>query len=1000
MPRAFPVSLFHLIFRVDIAPSPGRVEPDLVNHPALTLRLVAFSPLASASLSSLFLLRHRAARTILPAVPGPLCRRGVAPLACGTRTSLPCPFSVRAARGVCVCVCVTRCDRASSASVCHGGMGASSSVAGHKSGTGETAAASPPCPLFYNHMPDNQLIPASTLPARGPDGCVRRPQGGCAARVVPLRRLPIVSEEAKRQANQTLADAKKGVKVEGGAGAAARGGGDAQQQQARVVAEANALLHNPSLPPALSSCFLINIAVDEQGRLAPLESEPPLVVKAGASGNGGGDASDTDDSQLRSPRVGAIKRGFSFTNATSTPAKGASQQPQQAGNGDAAGDGRRPGQRGDGKAPGLSILSPSSVAGSATTPLAVSLDGVPSPHRSEGLFKRGSVPAPASDAANTSLAHVPPPYNRAAERPTATIFVDATPSPAPKLGTPLGDETRDDISTPVSSVRSLLVKDSRFRRSDEGHTGAAAAAAAATAAGSGAAASTSVAGSDTPRLRRQLSKRITLLRTPHRTRWFLFNDSGTHEAHVRVLICYQTESAAEIASEAVVTAPDAASTGSAAAAAGGGEACGPARGNLRVMCRPTPLSHTTLSAKELKQQLANMSSSSRCYVEVRLCPVSSFVAAIPAPTTPGQEEQLAQFKKSVSTAEAVEVFVVLAPGATVYVAEGEVLGYKVDTHLVPFEKSNSVAVLGRLLTPELASSLKAKAEAVEKKGYRHTLHFLASGSVPGSGAPVPSMQGTPTTAGAPALPPLPVPGALIRPDASGAVASSKGGPPSKHAGGTPDAVCLVTPPSTDTQHAAPPDSRRLTLTLPPSNAQYSSSTGDGNAAGSGSPHQTSSSPASPGGTARQQVRLSRSPSKGVVAGAGEGEGGSDVQRRLPVPRERGGSGVGAAEADASAAAAAASRSPLYGYSAALAASSPKRDGGAAGGGGYSYNYDYTSTAPAAAPATATAAADSPPLPLGNDGGHRDRNKAAGLVLITSDTDRSDSAGLNSLGISF
>ncbi|CBZ26696.1 hypothetical protein, unknown function [Leishmania mexicana MHOM/GT/2001/U1103] len=651
------------------------------------------------------------------------------------------------------------------------------------SSAGNTSAPLPPCPLFYNFMPDNQLIPGSTLPMRGPGGSVRRPQGGCAARVIPLRSLPVVSAESKRDAKKIVANAKRNKKR--------RDDSAAEEGEASAVAAANTLLRNPSLLPSLSSCFLLNIAVDERGRLVPLLTNDGYAVNTmtgfndtGAAGPGG-----SRWNPLKSPRPSFVKKGFQFSTINS-PVRTPMFPGASSNRGDSfmngVGRSSHGGENGAAVNQPVSTLLPPATAavnavgcsaGEAPPP------DPPSPQCIEGQPKWYSHTEKGVDGgAQAALSKTP-------EKLISTFTIASAPLSSVDPARSVCDTTTDgdqDASLATPSVCSVLVKDSHFRKSEDGQGGASTSVAPALSNGG-------VSGVDSvspQRMRRQLT-RITLLRVSERTRWLLFNDSSTHEAQVSVLLCYRahkersTSPTKPIAGEEVPMKPSGRTK----------TASTPAPGDLRVLCRPTPLSHTPFSTQK-KLQLQSMSSSSRSYVEVRPVLVEVFTAAIPAPMTPVEEIQLAEFKKSVAGAAAVEVFVVLAPGATVYLAEGDVLGYRLDTLLVPFDKSGSMAVLGRMLTPEMVCRLK-KSGAGSKKGYRHTSMFLAKAAAPAACA-VPAPRSGPAVAHLTdsAMATLPK------------VATSSA---PKHTG-------VISPLSSDTLNAALPDLRQSTIFEAPTEA--------------------------------------------------------------------------------------------------------------------------------------------------------------------------------------
>ncbi|KAK7198821.1 hypothetical protein NESM_000847800 [Novymonas esmeraldas] len=826
-------------------------------------------------------------------------------------------------------------------------MGAGSSAA---SGA-DSGGPLPPCPLFYNSMPNAQLIPVSTLPTRGPNGTLRRAHGGCAARIIPLRGMPVVTEAAKTMAKKVVADAKKKKKA---------GASGAERADTKAVTAASAILDTESVLPSLSSCFLLNIAVDEQGRLVPLSVDERLPTDASA----GDAAGSACVSPVTPPRSTTAKKGFNFSTTTSpthTPLL-----PTSGANGNSFTNGART----------TSSTAPAPPGGQPSTEPPPATP--PSPRRGDGQAKQPSVSHDGAGGGTLS------PSVKASEKPSSTFFVSALP-PASNATSVVGGgaAAADDDSTEVpslaASVRSVLVKDSRFRKPEDG-----AAAPTALPPSSGADDST------TPRLRRQLS-RITLLRVPQRMRWFIFNDSRTHEAQITALLCYR-------ARQSKPSSPaDQAQTGESAASQVI-TASVPTPGELQVMCRPTPLSHTSLSPKEVKAQLQVMSSSTRSFVEVRRVAVDAFTSAIPPPTTPAQAAQLTAFKASLTNAAVVEVFLALAPAATVFLAEGDVLGYKMSTHMVPFNASGSMSVLGRLLTPELVSDLKAKGEAVDKKGYRHTLLSLTASDGGGRGG-----------GGAPSPPPsdaarLPGNGATHSFTASppaGTATAPRSGPVSE----TPSMKTDVFPSQPAARPAAagpPPESRRPTVPAVPTVPTVAPSAPvgqDGESAAAASSSTTTVAVAAE----RLQNRLSRSvlkPEAGdddaaaVDRGAGAG---AAAQRR--ASSQRGSAAVEVAEKDTNGVAQA-DEAPDDHPAAAVAAPTVPY-----GGSGYTYNYDYggsprapvpvdhgvggavtVSQVPAKVPALDVESVEqSRPLPRGD---------------VPSEGGQSDSAGSNALNISF
>ncbi|KAG5506492.1 hypothetical protein JKF63_05995 [Porcisia hertigi] len=521
-------------------------------------------------------------------------------------------------------------------------------------------------------MPNAELIPASSLPIRGANGSLVRPQGWRAARVIPLRSLPVVSEESKCRAKKLIADAKKKPSV-----------GSAIEEEAKAVDAAKALLSNPSLPPSHSSCFLISTAVAEHGRVSWISTAGERVnTVPGGSGGGSGRSSDIAGDSRRAPlslTSSRVKEEFNFSAASSPVTSPLWSENSGSLSNSSTNGVKRCSER---------EVSKVVVRADSCSKEELPFPSLPSPH------KNGAQPAFSVTPGKTAVTFA------AAGLTTNVVysFIDEKHSTSPAS----------------CSLRPSLLKDSRFRRKEDNQNGLNPSVAQGFPNGG-------VGGSNrvTPRrMGGRSSSRITLLCAPPRTRWFVFNDSSTHEAQVSAVFCYQAEKKKPMSP----LKPGAGKKPAMEGLGGDMTASTPAPGDLRILCRSTPFSNTTLSSKELRLQ--GMSSSSRSYVEV--CPVSavSFTAMIPTPATPVQEKELTEFKSRLDGAVAVEVFLVLAPGETVCVAEGTVLGYRIDTRHVPFDASGSMAVLGRMLTPELVRSLKRKSEAASKKNHRHTLVFL------------------------------------------------------------------------------------------------------------------------------------------------------------------------------------------------------------------------------------------------------------------------------------
>ncbi|KPA75249.1 hypothetical protein ABB37_08555 [Leptomonas pyrrhocoris] len=571
-------------------------------------------------------------------------------------------------------------------------MGAGSSAA-----KDSTETLPPACPVFYNFSPSTQHIPTSTLPTRDARGHVRRPAGGCAARIIALRHLPVVTPDARKEAKEFLAHGGTMKK-------AARGDEAALAKIKEMEEQARSVLRDPCLPPAVSSCFLINIAVDEQGRLAPLSTDGAagLTDTMNMIDNCDSDnASECASTAVASQVHPVGRKGFNFDTANS----GSNAQ--------------KPGMMGA----GARRTSPPSDTRAAQEAIG----------NSNKKNNMASLPSPKSHRASATPSYDVTAVQRLAPQGTASGATRPTPSPPsgdpnllpsifvpPLVSTSDLDADGDDAELTAlmnSSVRSLLIKGSRFRKGDGGES-------------TPTPVTASLGEAATARLRRQHS-RIKLLQVPNRTRWFLFNDSRTHEAQVTVMLCYtkqkdaadlpgkgsRRESPASVA--ALSPRNDVPASPSASPP-----------GELKLMCVPTPLSHTATDPKELKKQLASMSSSSRSFVEIEPLSFSAFFAALPAPSGSSQRELLSKFEANVPGMAAVAVFVVLAPGATVFLAEGEATGYFVDTHMVPFNRSTSMAVLGRLLTPDLVRLARQKSEALRKDCHHHKLIFLSKQADP------------------------------------------------------------------------------------------------------------------------------------------------------------------------------------------------------------------------------------------------------------------------------
>lgn len=544
-----------------------------------------------------------------------------------------------------------------------------------------TRSQAPACPVFYNYSPSAQHIPASTLPTRDSHGNVRRPQGGCAARLIALRNLPVVTPEAKKEAKEFLVHVAKMRKAK-------RGDEAALTKIAEEEEQAKAVLRDRSLTPATSSCFLVNIAVDEQGRLAPLSTDGPAGLTDAV--NAADNTVDSDTvSECVSTAMGtqvhpAMRKGFNFETASSNNHSNQAASTNGGGPPPSAHVGAR-------KPPKLnSIPHPPSLNGSHSTNLAL----LPSPKSGRTTppptFNVVAVQRLSQQGAADAGPAPPAPLVGAKAMPVATVFAP----PAATVSDDDGDET-DSSTFMSSSTRSLLIRDSRFRRNDDS-------------------APSAIAGDPTIKRMRRKNSRIKLMQVPNRTRWFLFNDSSTHEAQVTMLFSYRKQGDAGKAGAAVGSPTNAAKDDT------------PTPGEMKLMCVPTPLSRKVTAPKEIKRQLANSSSSSRSFVEVKPLPVSAFVAALPTPAAGPQKDQLAKFEANADKMAAVSLFVVLAPGVTVFVAEGETTGYMVSTHMVPFNHSTSIAVLGRLLTPDMVLSAKKKSDALVKGCYHYKLVFLPS----------------------------------------------------------------------------------------------------------------------------------------------------------------------------------------------------------------------------------------------------------------------------------
>lgn len=576
-------------------------------------------------------------------------------------------------------------------------MGSGSSVE-----KGSAASQPPGCPLFYNYSPNPLLVPASALPTRDVRGNVRRPHGGCAARIIALRHLPVVTPEAKKEAKDFFANLSKMKKAKQGDAAGLA-------KIAELEEQAKSIQQDPSLAPAVSSCFLVNIAVDEQGRLAPLSTDGPVGLADAANmadAIGEAETVETGSPSPASQPASGARRGFNFDAAAANPSSG---QP--------SGGGTPPPQPANLNSSSRRLPQLNVVPAGAEAPGANAATGnmgaLPSPIASRqppqlseaAVVQRLSQQSGGTGATGPGAAPGP----LAGARMMPIVF-------APPIAT-ISDSDADgedgDTSTHLgSSTRSLLIKDSRYRKGDgtEGTTPTTAAVAAG-----------NTSDPNATRLRRQNS-RIRLMQVPNKTRWFLFNDSRTHEAHLALFFCY-AKSAESDKTGALAKDDRGEST---AGTPGTGPTQHPIEaGALKMMCVPTPLSHTSTSPKEVKKQLANSSSSSRSFVEWEQSSVSAFLSALPTPTTDAQKEQLARFEAKASTMAAVCLFVVLAPGVTIFLAEGEATGYMLNTHMVPFNPSTSMAVLGRLLTRDMVLDSRRKAAGLVKDCYRHKLIYLS-----------------------------------------------------------------------------------------------------------------------------------------------------------------------------------------------------------------------------------------------------------------------------------
>ncbi|KPI88161.1 hypothetical protein ABL78_2738 [Leptomonas seymouri] len=564
----------------------------------------------------------------------------------------------------------------------------------------KSPTASPPqaCPVFYNFTPNAQHIPLSTLPVRDLRGNVRRPRGGCAARIIALRNLPVVPFDTKRQAKEFLASVGK----------LKRSNHDDETALAKIAAveeQAKSIQKEPCLTPTISSCFLINIAVDERGRLAPLSTDGAVGLTDSMSVIENGESESTAEcgTSATVTKISLIgRKGFNFDTVSASNAAAGNRSK------------RALGSAGDSAERHLQLNSDSTSPEGTDTDSARGSSGAMSSNSCCSLLPSCEASAlrrrdrGGARAEATGLASLPP----SPEARPMTIFR----APQAHTASDNDGEAEDSDSSFTSSYGpSLLIRGGRFCRMGGGELPVLNAAAAAT---------SNCGDSSTKRLRRQ-NLSIRLLNMPNRTRWFLFNDSSTHEAHMTVMLCYRKKTEA-----GDPPAMDAHRGGAASAPEffpskiTGDHILVP--GELKVMCVPTSLSHIPIKLKELQKEMETRHSSSRCFVEVKPLSLPDFVAALSTSSAESHRELLAKLEENASSMAVASLFIVLAPGETVFIAEGEATGYSIATKMIPFKSVSSMAVLSRRLTPDLVLELKQKSEALKKRCYHHKLIFLSN----------------------------------------------------------------------------------------------------------------------------------------------------------------------------------------------------------------------------------------------------------------------------------
>lgn len=533
-------------------------------------------------------------------------------------------------------------------------------------------AQGPPCPFFSNYMPPPSIVPPRTLLTINKDGTVVKPQAGCNATVVALKPSP-------------------------GANPCSSSASESGKKKSSKPARGSALLEDPNV----SSCFLIAYDVDERGRVAPTTKASVTVNGAAVTTVDGGGSSTTG-------------KGFNFSTVSSSPS---SAHGRNSGDVNTATDQRfgslpspheiasdrdaptnMPLSTGEDDGELMEPPSPILVGGGGARSWSNSGGGGDgqSPQRQQQLLQRpemavldvlkaagGSISLQ-SDNAETDSAKATvttSAYSMGENRRFsnhAPLMVSPDHS-APSLLSPvrslhdLPPEKQQEVPLVPSamrmnaSVKSVLV---RGRKTGSG---------------------TDLGG---VHARGEPRRCVATIRVTQQTRWCLFNDSKTHEAHMDLGLCVSLKTALLLRSTSSTKR----------------------EGN-------NPGSPTSTRGQN----------ASDCYVRINggALPLSRFCDLFESDKktlSEGEATQLEYLRshKGSEKAKVFHVYLVLAPGAAVAVVQGQIKGYCIDTGMVPHNPKKSLATVGRRYSSEQVDSCRAMAEEDAKKptGYRHTVKSL------------------------------------------------------------------------------------------------------------------------------------------------------------------------------------------------------------------------------------------------------------------------------------